>query len=145
MFLGTFEHTLDAKGRLVMPRKFREKLERGCYVTPGQEGCLTVWTPDAFAKEYARVTSLPTTHREGRKFRRAFLGAGTEVVPDKQGRVPIADPLKEWAQLEKDVTVLGQGEVIEVWATDVWLGEKELADDYFQNVESPLGTGGEEL
>ena len=145
MFLGTYEHTLDAKGRLVMPRKFRETLERGCYVTPGQEGCLTVWTPDAFEKEYARVTSLPSTHREGRKFRRAFLGASAEVVPDKQGRVPIADALKNWAQLEKDVTVLGQGEVIEVWATDVWLGEKEIADDYFQNVGSPLGTGGEEL
>ena len=104
---------------------------------------MTVWTPDAFAREYTRVTNQPVTDREGRKFRRAFLGAGTEVVPDKQGRVPIADALRTWAQLEKDVTVLGQGEVIEVWATDVWLGEKEIADDYFQNVETPHSTGGE--
>ena len=145
MFLGTYEHTLDAKGRLVIPRKFRAKLEDGCYVTPGQEGCLTVWTPDAFAKEYQRVTNLPSTDREGRKYRRTFLGAGTEVTPDKQGRVPISDALRDWAQLDKEVTVLGQGEVVEVWATEVWLGEKEVSGEYFQNVEVPLGTGGEEL
>ena len=145
MFLGTFEHTRDAKGRLVMPRKFRAKLEDGCYVTPGQEGCLSVWTPDAFKQEYARVANLPTTDREGRMFRRIFLGAGTEVVPDKQGRVPLSEALRDWAQLDKGVTLLGQGEFVEVWATEVWLGEKEVAGEYFQNVGKPIGTGGEEL
>ncbi len=145
MFLGTYEHTLDAKGRLVMPRKFRAKLEDGCYVTPGQEGCLTVWTPDAFQKEYQRVTNLPSTDRDGRLYRRTFLGAGTEVTPDKQGRVPISEALRQWAQLDKDVTVLGQGEVVEVWATEVWAGEKEISGEYFQNIEDPIGTGGEEL
>ncbi|MDJ0953716.1 MAG: division/cell wall cluster transcriptional repressor MraZ [Acidimicrobiia bacterium] len=145
MFLGTYEHTLDAKGRLVMPRKFRAKLEDGCYVTPGQEGCLTVWTPDAFQREYQRVTNLPSTDRDGRLYRRTFLGAGTEVTPDKQGRVPISEALRQWAQLEKDVTVLGQGEVVEVWATEVWAGEKEISGEYFQNIEDPIGTGGEEL
>ena len=145
MFLGTYEHTLDAKGRLVMPRKFRAKLEDGCYVTPGQEGCLTVWTPDAFQKEYQRVTNLPSTDRDGRLYRRTFLGAGTEVTPDKQGRVPISEALRQWAQLDKDVTVLGQGEVVEVWATVVWAGEKEISGEYFQNIEDPIGTGGEEL
>ncbi len=145
MFLGTYEHTLDAKGRLVMPRKFRAKLEDGCYVTPGQEGCLTVWTPDAFQKEYQRVTNLPSTDRDGRLYRRTFLGAGTEVTPDKQGRVPISEALRQWAQLDKEVTVLGQGEVVEVWATEVWAGEKEVSGEYFQNIEDPIGTGGEEL
>ncbi len=145
MFLGTYEHTLDAKGRLVMPRKFRAKLEDGCYVTPGQEGCLTVWTPDAFQKEYQRVTNLPSTDRDGRLYRRTFLGAGTEVTPDKQGRVPISEALRQGAQLDRDVTVLGQGEVVEVWATEVWAGEKEISGEYFQNIEDPIGTGGEEL
>ena len=145
MFLGTYEHTLDAKGRLVMPRKFRPELEDGCYVTPGQEGCLSVWTPPAFEKEYARVMNLPSTDREGRMFRRIFLGTGTEATPDKQGRIPISDALKEWANLDKGVTLLGQGEFVEVWSTEVWNGEKEIAGQYFQNVGQPIGTGGQEI
>lgn len=142
MFLGTHEHTLDAKGRLVMPRKFRSKLEDGCFVTPGQEHCLTVWTRDAFQKEYDRLADLPAADREGRRYRRTFLGAGTEVQPDKQGRIPLSDALREWAEIEKDVTVLGQGEVVEVWATEVWLGEKEVSGNYFQDVDRAPGSGG---
>ena len=92
MFLGTFEHTLDAKGRLVMPRKFRDKLEAGCTSLPGQEGCLAVWTPDALDRNTTGSPAFPPPTAKARKFRRAFLGAGTEVVPDKQGRVPIARP-----------------------------------------------------
>jgi MraZ protein len=78
-------------------------------------------------------------------FRRIFLGTGTEVTPDKQGRIPISDALKEWANLDKDVTLLGQGNFVEVWSTEVWSGEKEIAGEYFQNVGQPIGTGGQEI
>ena len=145
MFLGMYEHTLDAKGRLVMPRKFRDQLEEGCFVTQGQEHCLTVWPPEAFQAEYDRVSSLPATDRRARKYRRSFFGGGADVALDKQGRIPIPENLRAWAGMVKDVTVVGQGHLVEVWATEVWDSEKAEADEYFSGVEEVLGLGGEEL
>jgi len=145
MFLGTYEHTLDAKGRLVMPAKFREKLQDGCVVTPGQEGCLTVWPPEAFQAQYDHIRSLPPTDREARMYRRTIFAGGADVNLDGQGRIPIPENLREWAGIVKDVTVTGSGDLIEVWAKEAWEVERDQAGTFFNNIEAPLGLDGTTL
>ena len=142
MFLGTYEHTLDAKGRLVMPVKFRSKLAGGCVVTPGQEGCLTVWPLEAFQQEYDRIANLPATDRSARMYRRTIFACGADVVLDGQGRIPIPEHLREWSGMVKDVTVTGSGPLIEVWARGAWEAERDEAGEFFNNIESPLGLDG---
>ena len=142
MFLGTYEHTLDAKGRLVMPVKFREKLEGGCVITPGQENCLTVWPIGVFEAEYARISNLPATDRGARMYRRTMFAGGADVKPDAQGRIPVPENLREWAGMVKDVTVTGSGPLIELWARERWEAERDEAGEFFSNIESPLGLDG---
>ncbi len=142
MFLGTYEHTLDAKGRLVMPVKFRSKLAGGCVITPGQEGCLTVWPLEAFQKEYERIANLPATDRSARMYRRTIFAGGADVALDGQGRIPIPENLRGWSGMVKDVTVTGSGPLIEVWAREAWEAERDQAGEFFSNIESPLGLDG---
>lgn len=145
MFLGQHEHTLDAKGRLVMPRKFRDLLEGGCVITKGQEHCLAVYPPNAWQKEYDRVNNLPATDRRARMYRRALFAGADNVSLDKQGRIPVPENLRVWAEMVKEVTVVGSGDVVEVWATSVWEAEEAKADDFFSGVEEVLGLGGNEI
>jgi MraZ protein len=139
MFLGTYEHTLDAKGRLVMPRKFREELKDDCVITKGQERCLYVWPRDAWAREYKRVSSLPTTDRRARKFKRSFFAGADDVSLDKQGRIPVPEKLRDFAGMVKDITVVGSGERIEIWSSEVWENEEAEADEYYSGIEEVLG------
>lgn len=145
MFLGTYEHTLDAKGRLVMPRKFRDLLSDDCVITKGQERCLYVWPPEAWQREYERVSNLPTTDRRARKFKRSFFAGADNVALDKQGRIPVPEKQRHFAGIVKDVTVVGSGDMIEIWATEVWENEEAEADEYYSGIEEVLGLGGEEI
>ncbi len=145
MFLGTYEHTLDAKGRLVMPRKFRDLLEDGCVITKRQEHCLAVYTPEAWKQEYERVNNLPNTNRKARMYRRSLFAGANDVTLDKQGRIPVPENLRGWAGMEKEVTVVGSGDVIELWPTSVWNAEEAEADEFFSGVEETFGLGGEEI
>lgn len=145
MFLGTYEHTLDAKGRLVMPRKFRDLLEAGCVITKRQEHCLAVYTPEAWKQEYERVNNLPNTNRKARMYRRSLFAGANDVTLDKQGRIPVPENLRGWAGMEKEVTVVGSGDVIELWPTSVWDAEEAEADEFFSGVEETFGLGGEEI
>ena len=145
MFLGTYEHTLDAKGRLVMPRKFRDLLDAGCVITKRQEHCLAVYTPEAWQQEYERVNNLPNTNRKARMYRRSLFAGANDVTLDKQGRIPVPENLRVWAGMEKEVTVVGSGDVIELWPTSVWNAEEAEADEFFSGVEETFGLGGEEI
>ena len=145
MFLGTYDHTLDAKGRLVMPVKFREKLEGGCVITPGQEDCLTVWPMDVFEKEYNRIANLPGTDRDARMYRRMMYAVAADLTLDAQGRIPIPENLREWAGMVKDVTVTGSGPLIELWAKEAWESERSEAGDFFSNISSPLDLDGKTI
>lgn len=145
MFLGTYEHTMDAKGRVVMPRKFRDLLEAGCVITKGREHCLAVYPPEAWEQEYERVNSAPSTDTNARLYRRSLFAGASDVVPDKQGRIPVPENLRVWAQMEKDITVVGSGEVVEIWASDVWAAEEAKADEFFSGGEQVVGRSGEVL
>ena len=121
MFLGEYQHTLDAKGRLSLPAKFRGDVPGGrLVVSKGLEGCLYVTPADDYAETTRRVLESNDFDPEARRLRRFFLSGASEVELDSAGRVALSAPLREYAGLEKDVTVIGAGKRIELWDTATW-------------------------
>jgi MraZ protein len=145
VFLGTYDHSLDGKGRLVMPSKFRGDLDKGCVITKGQEHCLYVFPMARWEKETSRVSNLPRTDRRARKIARSLFAGASDLSLDRQGRIQIPEKLRGYASLEKDVTVVGSADHVEIWSTPVWEAEEAEADEYYSGIEEVLGLGGEEL
>ncbi len=119
-FMGTYTPKLDDKGRLFLPAKFRDRLAEGLVVTQGQENCLVVWPTDVFMEEARRAQATPMTVRGARDYARILFAGADEGTPDKQGRVSIAAPLREYASLERDVVVIGVMDRIEIWDPARW-------------------------
>ena len=138
MFLGEYQHSLDEKGRVVVPKKFRDALLHGCYVTKGQDRCLFVFTPDRWQEEMSRVSALPRTDRRSRNYARSFFAGASDQGLDGQGRIVISDNLRSYASLEKDVVVVGVADRIEIWATEVWASIQEEADEFFAGIEEAI-------
>lgn len=115
MFMGEYSHTIDAKGRLIMPAKFREELGSHCVVTRGLEGCLSVYTMDAWLTLANSMKKLKASKESVRAFKRFLFGSAAEVEFDKQGRILLPPTLRTYAKLTKDVTVLGTGDKVEIW------------------------------
>ena len=120
MFVGRFEHTLDPKGRLVLPANFRERLAAGGYVTQGVDGCLAVWTQDEFRREAQEMVEDAKAQRIDRAALRAFSAGAAEVKPDTQGRIAIPANLRQFAGLRKDVVVIGAITSVEIWDAERW-------------------------
>ena len=142
MFLGEYTHALDAKGRVVMPSKFRKGLEAGCVVTKGQERCLYIFPMDRWEDEAGRVLSLPRTDRRARNFSRSFFASATDQRLDGQGRIQLPEALRTYAGLRKDLAVVGVADHIEIWATDVWESVAAEADEYYAGIEEVLSEDG---
>ena len=115
MFMGEYNHTIDAKGRLIIPSKFREILGDAFVVTKGLDGCLFVYDNEEWQRFEEKLRTLPITNKEARQFVRFFLAGATEAEVDKQGRILIPNVLREFAQLTKDVVLVGVGSRIEIW------------------------------
>ncbi len=120
MFLGTYAPRLDEKGRLVLPAKFRDELESGIVVTRGQERCLYVFSTKEFEELHDRIRQAPVTSKQARDYLRLFLSGANAEVPDKQHRVTIPAGLREYAGLDRDLTVIGAGNRAEIWDTAAW-------------------------
>ena len=114
MFMGEYNHTIDAKGRLIVPSKFREILGDVFVVTKGLDGCLFVYDNEEWKRFEEKLRSLPITNKEARQFVRFFLAGATEAEVDKQGRILIPNVLREFAALTKDVVLVGVGSRIEI-------------------------------
>lgn len=142
MFLGEYSHSLDEKGRVVMPSKFRAGLDDGCVVTKGQERCIYVFPMDRWEEESSKVLKLPRTDRRARNFSRSFFASASDQALDRQGRVQIPESLRRYAGLEKDLTVVGVADRIEVWAADTWRTVAEEADAYYSEIEEALSEDG---
>lgn len=138
MFLGEYSHSLDDKGRVVMPSKFRDDLDAGCVVTKGQERCLYVFADNRWEAEAAEVMKLPRTDRRARDYTRSFFGSASQQKLDGSGRCQIPEPLRQYAGLTKDVTVVGVADHIEIWDTNTWQGVAAVADDYFADIQEVL-------
>lgn len=118
MFMGEYNHTIDAKGRLIIPSKFREILGDAFVVTKGLDGCLFVYDNEEWKRFEEKLRALPITNKEARQFVRFFLAGATEAEVDKQGRILIPNVLREFAELTKDVVLVGVGSRIEIWGKE---------------------------
>lgn len=120
MFMSEYNHTVDTKGRLIVPSKFREQLGDEFVVTKGMDGCLFVYANEDWSAFEQKLTSLPLINKEARKFARFFLAGAALVEVDKQGRILLPANLREFAGLEKDVVLVGVGSRIEIWSRENW-------------------------
>ena len=118
MFMGEYNHTIDAKGRLIVPSRLREILGDAFVVTKGLDGCLFVYDNEEWKLFEEKLRALPITNKEARQFVRFFLAGAAEVEVDKQGRILIPNVLREFAGLAKDVALVGVGSRIEIWSRE---------------------------
>ncbi len=128
MFMGEYSHTIDTKGRLIIPSKLRDELGESFVVTKGFDGCLFVYDMDEWKLLHDRLKTLPLTHKDTRKINRFFLASATNGEIDKQGRVLIPAVLREFANITKEVVLLGVGNRIEIWDKDAWENESGFED-----------------
>ena len=128
MFMGEYNHTIDAKGRLIIPSKFREVLGDEFVVTKGLDGCLFVYDNQEWAAFEEKLKALPLMNKESRKFVRFFLAGAASVEVDKQGRILLPSVLREFAELDKDVVLVGVASRIEIWSKQKWDAASEYDD-----------------
>ena len=142
MFMGEYNHTIDAKGRLIIPSKFRESLGDEFVVTKGMDGCLFVYDNEEWKKFEEKLLSLPMMDKQVRQFTRYFLAGAASVEVDKQGRILIPAVLREFAGLDKDVVLVGVASRIEIWSRERWEGTVSFEDmDEISNHMFELGIG----
>ena len=120
MFMGEYHHSLDEKGRIIVPKNYREELGESFIVTRGLENCLFVYAMSEWNKIVEKLKKLPFTKKDARNFTRFFLSGATIVELDKQGRINISSPLMNYASLEKECVVVGVNDRIEIWSKDKW-------------------------
>ena len=120
MFMGEYSHTIDTKGRLIIPSKFREELGETFVVTKGLDGCLFVFSDEEWKAFEIKLKSLPLTNKNARQFARFFVAGATPCELDKQGRILLPATLREFAGLEKDVVLTGMLNRIEIWSKEKW-------------------------
>ena len=120
MFMGEYNHTIDAKGRLIIPSKFREVLGEEFVVTKGLDGCLFVFDNNEWSAFENKLKTLPITNKDARKFVRFFLAGAASVEVDKQGRILVPGVLREFSELLKDVVLIGVGSRVEIWSKERW-------------------------
>ncbi len=142
MFMGEYNHTIDAKGRLIIPSKFRDALGDTFVVTKGLDGCLFVYDNDEWTAFEEKLKSLPITNKEARQFARFFLAGAAEVEVDKQGRILVPNVLREFAQINKDVVLIGVASRIEIWSKERFDGMAAYEDmDEIAEHMAELGLG----
>ncbi len=127
MFMGEYNHTIDAKGRLIVPAKYREELGETFVITNGNDGCLNIYTEEAWETFLGKLQLLPNK-RDKREIVRKFVAQANTVEVDKQGRILVPSALREHAGLEKDVVLAGVIDKIEVWDKNRWDSESDIDD-----------------
>lgn len=120
MFLGEYRHTLDEKGRVTLPAKYRPQLSDGLVMTAGIDKCILVYSTEEFSQLAERVNALPLTGQEPASLRRLLFGNAFDAVLDKQGRAVIPEKLREHARIQSEVVVTGVGKFIEIWNPQEW-------------------------
>ncbi|MBY5163224.1 division/cell wall cluster transcriptional repressor MraZ [Salsipaludibacter albus] len=135
-FHGEFNHTLDTKGRLILPARYRDQFVDGLRITRGHEHALQVWTMAGYDRTVETLAALPEGSRKARIRRRVFMSAHVDT-PDSQGRIGIPPPLREYAELERELTVIGNFDHLEIWDRANW-------EAYIHAAEAELAAGGDD-
>lgn len=126
MFLGEYSHSLDSKGRLTIPAKFRDQLALGLVVTRSPlERCLLVMPQGKWEEVASKISALPLADPRSALLRRAIFSAAEDFKPDRQGRILISQRLRDYARIENDVVIAGMNTFVELWNPDLW-NEKVL-------------------
>lgn len=138
MFMGEYHHSIDDKGRLIIPSKFRKDLGDEFIVTRGIENCLFVYPKKSFKKIVEKLETLPFTKKDARSFTRFFLSGATVAEFDKQGRINITSPLISYADIKKECVIVGTGDRLEIWSKKSW-------DAFFDSAKNNMSDIAENL
>ncbi len=138
MFLGTYTPRLDDKGRLILPAKFRDGLAEGLVMAKGQERCLVVYPTAEFLRIATAMQQAPGTVAHVRDYTRVLASSATDQVPDRQGRITIPAMLRDYAQLDRDLAVIGNISRVEIWHLPAW-------EDYLATKEPVFASQSEEV
>jgi MraZ protein len=138
MLMGQYEHTIDSKGRVIIPAKFREELGEKFVLTKGLDNCLFVYSLDEWKNIEEKLKTLPLTKKDARAFTRFFLAGAVECEVDKQGRILIPSHLREHAKIEKDVIFIGVSTRVEIWSKEVWEEYSKSTDVSFEEIAEHL-------
>lgn len=141
-FFGRYEHSLDPKGRVILPAKFRVAFDGGGFLTQYHDRCLALWTPDEFETQMVGMQAAQKEGPEQRNLARLWASGSADVDVDKQGRMPIPQHLREFARLESDVLVIGAIDRVELWSPAQWQARVEpseglLTDETDETDDSP--------
>lgn len=139
MFIGEYRHNIDAKGRVAIPAKFRNKLSGGTIVTRGIDHCLFAFSPEDWEKLAEKLIALPMTQANSRAFSRLMLAGAVKCEIDSQGRVLIPDYLRKYAGLGKDVVVAGLYNRIEIWNSTDWDDYKSQTESESESIAEKMG------
>jgi MraZ protein len=142
VFSGEYNHTIDAKGRLIVPSKFREQLGNEFMITKGLDGCLFVYSMEEWENIEKSFREKPLTSKDARKFMRFFFAGACSCEVDKQGRILIPNNLREYAGIDKDVVSVGVLSRVEIWSKDKWQDSSDYDDmDEIAEHMAELGFG----
>jgi MraZ protein len=129
MFLGEFEHSIDDKGRITIPAKFRGRLAAGLVVTKGIDPCLWLYPHDGWGDLAQKITALPQTAPKAREFRRQVFGGASDSVPDRQGRVNLPLYLRQYANIDNQAVIIGLYDHCEIWNPEYWRERQQQSHD----------------
>ena len=141
LFLGEYRHTLDPKGRVILPKAFREALSEGLVMTVGMDHCLAIHPAGEWRRVVEGLRSLRSTDRRERMFARMITSSAHADHLDRQGRVTIPSRLRDYAGLDKDVTTVGADARVELWDTAAWEEYRDQAMRDFATTEQPFNLG----
>lgn len=140
MFLGEYNHSIDDKGRLALPAKFREQLAPGIVITRGLDGCLFVLTYEDWNRFTSQLSEkLPFTQKSGRDLTRFFFAGASHLIPDRQGRILIPPFLREYAQLDSEAVITGANTRLEVWNPERWQQTMRRVEQDAEQVAEQFG------
>jgi MraZ protein len=139
MFLGEFQHTIDAKGRLAIPAKYRGRLERGAVLVRGIEQCLYVYTMETWEAKARELDSRDLEPRQRRMIERRFFGTAFECELDAQGRIVVPARFRTYAELSGETTIIGARDRFEIWNTARWEAyQDEMATEDLAGLDLPF-------
>lgn len=142
MFLGEFEHTIDGKGRLTIPARFRDELEGGVVLTRGLDKCLWAYNRSEWERLAEKIALMPTTNAAARNFARFMFSSAFDSIPDRQGRILIPQNLRDYAAIQNETVIIGVMNRVEIWEPARWsrvLTEVEEDPDVFVSQLQDLG------
>ena len=137
MFMGSYENSIDAKARMIVPSKFREELGLECVMTRGFDTCLDIYPMSAWKEFEEKLRGLPMSNPNARNFARKFRANAVKCEIDKQGRLTVPQPLRDFAKIDKKLTTIGNGDKIEVWSRDIW--ESDEGAGMLENIDIAEG------